>query len=143
MLLLCTSALTFTHRFQPNRSHYLMQKQRSCVKKRVWSTMLLLNAIRGYIEAAIRPVIYLETAFQRCLIVGTPFFFLSLFFSPLFPRSRLILPPPVILLRLSLCSSHGVPAPYVACELGKIPCLYLKRATMRGNSKKGNKAARL
>lgn len=115
-------------------------------EKRVWSTMLLLNAIRGYIEAAIRPVIYLETAFQRCLIVGTPFFSLSLslsIFSPLSPRSRLILPPPVILLRLSLCSSHGVPAPYVACELGKIPCLYLKRATMRGNSKKGNKAARL
>lgn len=113
-------------------------------EKRVWSTMLLLNAIRGNIEAAIRPVIYLETAFQRCLIVSTPFFFsLSIFSPPLSLRSRLILPPPVILLRLSLCSSHGVPAPYVACELGKIPCLYLKRATMRGNSKKGNKAARL
>lgn len=55
-------------------------------EKRVWSTMLLLNAIRGYIEAAIRPVIYLETAFQRCLIVGTPFFFsLSLYFLPPFP----------------------------------------------------------
>lgn len=47
--------------------------------------MLLLNAIRGYIEAAIRPVIYLETAFQRAALSLAHHFFLSLYFLPPFP----------------------------------------------------------